>query len=284
LEDTLLPSNHLRILFIGDVVAESGMKVVEEHLPKLIEQYRSDCVIVNAENAWEGKGPAESHAKRLYAVGAQVLTTGNHVWENWQSRPLLHKDERVLRPHNYPAENAGKGHYLLTLEDGRKVGIAQFQGRTYMQPIECPLRTAKAVVAELREQTNCIFIDFHAEATAEKVAFGNYLDGKVSCVAGTHTHIPTSDARIFQKGTAYITDVGMTGSYDSVIGMRTDIALKRLFLQTAHKYESANGDNKIAGIHVVVDYQTGKALHIEHFLLPPLVTSLLDSDEINYNR
>lgn len=258
----------LNILFIGDIVGFAGFEAALEYLPECIAKYEADAVIVNGENIVNGKGLTEKEAKQLFKIGAHVITTGNHIWENWKSRPLLASDKYVLRPLNYPERNPGEGAVVVTLADGRTFGVVQLQGRVYMQPIDCPFRAADRILPRLKAETNVVFVDFHAEATAEKVSMGWYLDGKVSAVAGTHTHVQTADACILPKGTAYITDVGMTGPYDSVLGMDKGIALKRLLLQTAHKYESATGDKRISGIAVTVDEANGTARSIESFVFP----------------
>ena len=260
-------SQLLNILFIGDIVGSVGLQACIARLPYLKEKYSSDCIVINGENICNGKGLTEVEAQQLFDAGAHVITTGNHIWENWKARPLLISNRFVLRPFNYPRENPGHGYAVATLADGRKVGVLQLQGRVYMQPIDCPFAAADRAIARLKAETKVILVDMHAEATAEKITLGWYLEGQVSVVAGTHTHVQTADARVLPGGTAYITDVGMTGPYDSVIGMQKEIALRRFLLQTAHKYEVATGDVRVCGIHVSVDYETGKAVAIENFSL-----------------
>lgn len=266
--------NTVNILFIGDVVSDAGMGALRQFLPKLIEQYQADCVIVNGENICDGKGLTGKEADEIFALGAHVITTGNHVWENWKSRPLLAENKFVLRPHNYPRENPGRGYATVTLPDGLKVGVIQLQGRVYMSPIDCPFKIADFLVQKIRAETSLIFVDFHAEATAEKIALGWHLDGLVTAICGTHTHVQTADARILPKGTAFITDVGMTGAYDSVVGMRKDVAIKRFILQTAHKYENATGDARIAGVCVRANADNGQAVSIENFMVPEMKKSI----------
>ena len=238
---------------------------VAEQIPKLTKKYNDDVVITNGENVWEGKGINEQEAKILFDVGTHVITTGNHIWENWKSRPLLANNNRVLRPHNYPKENPGKGIYSFTIEDGLKINVLQLQGRVYMQSIDCPFKTADNLLQKLGDNSGITIVDFHADASAEKIAMGWYLDGRVSAVLGTHTHIQTNDARVLPNGTAYISDVGMSGPYNSVVGMDKEIALKRFILQTAHKYETAVGDYRICGAVVKVNADTFKAESIESF-------------------
>ena len=262
------------ILFIGDVIAEPGLKAVEEYLPGLIQKYEPHLVIINGENAAEGKGITETEANRLFMLGVDVVTSGNHVWDNWKSRPLLANNPKVLRPANYPPGNAGRGYLFHQLEDGSEIAVINLQGRTYMQTIDCPFRSADSILKNIGVQTKLIIVDFHADATAEKVAMGWHLDGLVSAVIGTHIHIPTADARILPQGTGYITDVGMTGPFDSVVGMKKEIALKRLLLQTPFKYEVASGDVRICGVQLLINTETGKTVKIESFMHPKPMQSL----------
>lgn len=265
----------LNILFLGDIVGHVGLRDVLRQLPELRERYKSDCVIVNGENIVDGKGLTDKEAGDLFAAGVHAITTGNHVWENWKARPLLANNPLVLRPHNYPPENPGRGWCIVNLPNGQRIGVIQVQGRVFMNPIDDPFKAADDALSRILPQTKCVIVDFHADATAEAVAMGWYLDGRASAVLGTHTHIQTADATILPKGTAYITDVGMSGPYDSVIGMKTDIAIKRMMLQTAHKYETAERDVRVCGVHVVLDEESGNALAIERFCSPPPRTSVL---------
>ena len=255
----------INILFIGDIVGESALMHACAQLPELIKHHAIDLVIVNGENVWDGKGINEHEAQALFDAGTHVITTGNHIWENWKSRPLLASNARVIRPHNYPRENPGRGYCTISVGDGINVSVIQLQGRVYMQSIDCPFKSADNLIQKLSETSPIIFVDFHAEATAEKIAMGWYLDGRVCAVIGTHTHIQTNDARVLPGGTAYITDTGMTGPYNSVVGMAREVALKRLLLQTAHKYELAKGDYRVCGVVVNVDADTGKAIAINPF-------------------
>jgi metallophosphoesterase (TIGR00282 family) len=263
----------MNILFIGDVVGHSGLRELLRQLPELKDRFQPSCIIVNGENIVDGKGLSEKEANELFAAGVHCITTGNHVWENWKSRPLLAERADVLRPMNYPAENPGRGWTLITLPDKRVIAVMQAQGRAYMQPIDCPFKAVDAAIKRVSADTKIIVLDFHADASAEKIAMGWHCDGRISAVLGTHTHTQTADAQILPGGTAFISDVGMTGPYDSVLGMKKEIALKRLLLQTAHRYEVAEHNHRVAGVALAVDEATGKALSITPFVSPSFVTS-----------
>jgi len=263
-------------MFIGDIVGEQGIKTTEELMPTLKDKYKPDFIIANGENADNGKGITDKESDRLFAVGVNIITTGNHIWDNWKSKPLLATNTKIIRPLNYPNGNVGLGYTFHTLEDGRLIAVLQLQGRTYMQTIDCPFRAADYALKAISEKTKIIFVDFHAEATAEKIAMGWHLDGRVSAVFGTHTHVPTADACILPNGTAYISDVGMTGPYNSVVGLKKEIALKRLLLQTPQKYEMGEGDDHLAGVYTEVDSETGQAMKIVSFVYPQFINSVLE--------
>lgn len=258
----------INILFIGDIVGKPGLDLTETLIKSYIQKYEVDLCIANGENLVDGKGIDEQTAEKVFGLGIHVLTGGNHLWDNWHTRKLLATSKVILRPLNYPSENPGNGFVIYDLGEKGKVGVLNLQGRVYMQPIDCPFKKADWAVEKIKEQTKIIFVDFHAEATAEKVALGWHLDGRVTALVGTHTHIQTADARILPKGTAYITDVGMTGPYDSVIGLKKEIALRRFVYQTPFKYELASFDVRLCGVFVQADIETGKALKIERFCFP----------------
>jgi hypothetical protein len=265
----------ITLLFIGDVVGQPSLNGLLKALPTLTQKFLPHGIIVNGENIVDGKGLSDREATMLFQAGVHVITTGNHVWENWKSRPLLVNEPRVLRPHNYPAENPGSGIVVATVANGYRVGVIQVQGRTYMQTIDCPFKALDAAIEAVSEETNIILVDFHAEATGEKMALGYYADGRVSAVLGTHTHIQTADAQILPRGTAYITDVGMTGPSMSVLGMKIDVALNRFLLQTAHKYELGEGETRISGVVLEIDETTGRAQSIKPFSLPEFSSKAL---------
>ncbi len=264
----------ISVLFIGDVVGNSGLNIVKDTLPMLKEKYQADYIIANGENADKGKGIKKKEADFLFDLGVNVITSGNHIWDNWHSKPLLAENPRVLRPMNYPTGNVGRGYIVDETEDFQ-ICVLNIQGRTFMQAIDCPFKTADFVIKSVSDKTKIIIVDFHADATAEKIAMGWHLDGRVSALLGTHTHIQTADASILPNGTAYITDVGMTGPYDSVVGMDKKQALKRFLLQIPHKYEVATEDNRICGVNVIIDTETGLALKIESFVYPEFENSLI---------
>jgi 2',3'-cyclic-nucleotide 2'-phosphodiesterase len=264
-------NNYLSILFIGDVVGEPGLRAVKNWLPDFKEKFKPDFIIINGENSAAGRGITEVESQLLFEAGANVITTGNHVWENWKSRGLLASNPNILRPFNYPGGNPGRGWIVSMAKDESPIAVVNIQGRTFMQPIDCPFKAIDYILSALVAKTKNIIVDIHAETTAEKLALAYYLDGRVSAVIGTHTHIQTADACILEKGTAYISDVGMTGPYDSVLGLRKDIAIKRFILQTPHKYEPAVNDPRIAGVHILINCETSMAVNIEPFIYPEYI-------------
>lgn len=259
--------NLINILFIGDIIGKPGLNFVQTWLPGLIQKYKADLVIANGENASDGKGCTENEGKILFELGVHVITGGNHTWDKRQSQDFLKIEPRALRPNNYPKGTYGNGFYVAQTKKG-KVGVLNLQGRTFMSAIDCPFRSADWVLAKLKDETKVIVVDFHAEATAEKIAMSAHLDGRVSLLLGTHTHTQTSDERILGNGTGYITDVGMTGPYDSVIGMKTVAALNRFIFQTPQKYETAENDVHLCGVFASVEQGTGKAISIERIFFP----------------
>lgn len=257
----------INILFIGDIIGKPGLDLVQTWLPGLIQKYKPDLVIANGENVSDGKGCTSKEGQILFDLGVHVITGGNHTWDKHQSQDFLKAEPRAIRPLNYPKGSYGNGYNVAETKKG-KVAVLNLQGRTFMAPLDCPFRTADWVLQKIRIETKVIVIDFHAEATAEKIAIAHYLDGKVSALIGTHTHTQTADERILAGGTAYITDVGMSGPYDSVIGMKTVAAINRFLYQTPQKYETANDNVHIAGVFLVVDSDSGKSTRIERIFFP----------------
>jgi 2',3'-cyclic-nucleotide 2'-phosphodiesterase len=264
-------STHINIFFVGDIMGKPGLSLTTTVLKQYLQKYEIDFCIVNGENCTEGKGISDQDAKHLFELGVHVITTGNHLWDRWQSKTLLAKERNILRPLNYPKENAGHGFVVYDLKEKGRVGVINLQGRTFMQPIDDPFRAADWAVSKIINETKVIFIDMHAEASAEKLALAYHLDGRVSALVGTHTHVPTADARILPKGTGYITDVGMTGPYDSVIGMRKEVAIRRFLTQTPHKFELAEHDVRLCAVFLRVDAETGKAVSLEQVIFPSFI-------------
>lgn len=263
----------IRVLFVSDIVGQPGLDILQTFLPSLIQKHKPDFVIANGENSHEGMGINEEIAKDLYKWGVHVITGGNHSFDKWKILPYMKTDKNLLRPLNYPRGVNGYGYGVYEVpETSFKIGVLNLQGRVYLPAIDDPFRTADWALERISAETNLIFVDFHAEATAEKVAMGWYLDGRASVMVGTHTHIPTNDAKILPKGTGYITDVGMTGSFNSVIGMDKDTALRRFMLSTPQKYIGAEGDNRICGVVTDIDVKTGQCKRIEPFILPSFQT------------
>jgi metallophosphoesterase (TIGR00282 family) len=256
----------MKILFIGDIIGRPGRGALRAHLKKLVERYEVDMVIANAENAAGGFGITEKSAAELFDMGVHVLTSGNHIWDKKEAVSYLDKEDRVLRPFNYPPGAPGKGSLLYPIA-GKTVAILNLQGRVFMPNIDCPFRAADEEIKNLSKKTGIIIVDIHAEATSEKVALGHYLDGRVSAVIGTHTHVQTADEKILPKGTAYITDVGMTGPENSTIGVRNEQVLERFLYQIPTRFEVAKGPTVLSAVVVDVDDDTGRATSIQRLQL-----------------
>ncbi|MDA3885361.1 MAG: TIGR00282 family metallophosphoesterase [Candidatus Delongbacteria bacterium] len=259
----------VKILFIADVIGEPGMRIFEKAMPYLKLKYSPEFIIVNGENTRNGKGLSEGLANKYFSLGVDVITSGNHIWDysNFHKTLTNPRYSNILRPLNYPEGVPGRGYCIKDSSLGKKIAVVNIQGRTFMQAIDCPFMKMKDIVGKLKSQADIIFVDFHAEATAEKIAMGRFLDGQVSAVVGTHTHVQTADEEIFPKGTAFISDVGMTGPFDSVLGMKTEVALSRFKYQTPFRYETATDDLRLNGVIITADSETGKSTHIERIYL-----------------
>ncbi len=255
----------MKILFIGDIIGSPGRMAVRELLPGLMAKKKIDFVIANCENAAAGFGVTRKNAEELYSCHIDVLTSGNHIWNKKEILEFIGDYEKLLRPANYPATTPGSGVVVVTAKSGDEVGIINLAGRVFMHPSDCPFVTAKNKVADLREKTKIIVVDIHAEATSEKKALGWYLDGEVSAVLGTHTHVQTADEEILPQGTAYISDVGMTGPFDSVIGIKKEAIIERFLTQMPNKFDLAKDDIRMQGVIVDIDAESGKAKAIERF-------------------
>lgn len=246
----------MRVLFIGDVIGKPGRRALQVLLPSLRRELTPDLVIANGENAAGGNGLTLDTAHEILSAGVDVITSGNHIWDQKEFLPHLDGELPVLRPLNYPPGVPGKGY----LQRGEVV-VVNLQGRTFMAPIDCPFRTADDLLHRLTH-ARIIIVDFHAEATSEKQAMGWYLDGRVSAVLGTHTHVPTADPRILPKGTAFVTDVGMCGPYNSIIGVEVQDVLERFLLQTPKRFTVASGPAVLNAVLIDIDDQSGRALSI----------------------
>lgn len=253
----------MKILFIGDIVGKPGREAVARLLPSLRQEYAFDFVVANAENAAGGSGITLRVAQELFDSSIDVLTSGDHIWKKKEIFDLIKEEGRILRPANFPSSCPGSGWGVFKTKGGLKIGVINILGRVFLEPLlECPFKTLINLVEDLSQQTKIIIVDMHAEATSEKVALGWYLNGKVSAVLGTHTHIQTADEKVLSAGTAYISDVGMTGPYDSVIGRRTEDVLERFITSVPVRFEVAEGDVQLHGVVLDIDENTGKARSI----------------------
>ncbi|WP_147532214.1 TIGR00282 family metallophosphoesterase [Bacillus marasmi] len=257
----------MRILFVGDVVGSPGRDMVKEYVPKLKEKYRPTITVINGENAAGGRGITEAIYRSFLEVGAQAVTLGNHSWDNRDIFEFIDKAKYLVRPANFPEEVPGKGITYLKINQ-EEVAIINLQGRTFMPAIDCPFKKADELVEEARKRTPFIFVDFHAEATSEKQAIGWYLDGRISAIVGTHTHVQTADERILPGGTAYISDVGMTGPYDGILGVERDAVLKRFLTALPSRFEvPKEGRTQLSAVLIDIDKKTGNAKKIERILI-----------------
>jgi metallophosphoesterase (TIGR00282 family) len=253
----------VKILFVGDIVGKPGRQALSRELHRLVDRHTIDIVIANGENAAGGFGLTVEVAKELFGHGIHLLTGGNHIWDKKEQVAFILSDPRIIRPANYPAGAPGVGSALLTTPGGVKVAVLNLEGRVFMKSLECPFLFADREIARLRQETPIIFVDFHAEATSEKSALGWYLDGRISALVGTHTHVQTADERILPQGTAFLTDAGMTGSFDSVIGMGKEETIHRFLTQLPSKFEVGKKDIRLNAVVIAVDEASGKAVSIE---------------------
>ena len=252
----------MNILFIGDIVGRPGRDLVHRGLRGLVEHYGIDLVIANAENSANGFGITRDIGHTLLEWGIDVMTSGNHIWDKKEALEYIVTEPRLLRPANYPAGVPGRGSYVAQTGDGRAVGVINLMGRVFMVPIDDPFAVALREIEAIRHRTRIIFVDMHAEATSEKIAMGWHLDGTVTAVVGTHTHVQTADDRILPNGTAYLTDAGMTGPHDSIIGMEKEPSLARFLNGMPTKFEPATGNPRLNGVVIEADEKTGRATKI----------------------
>jgi hypothetical protein len=249
------------LLFLGDVIGRPGRDILKKHLPGLVELFAPSLVVANGENAAGGVGITEEIGAELLGR-VDVLTAGNHIWDKKEALTYLDLEPRLLRPANYPPGNPGRGAAVYVTRTGVKAAVLNLQGRVFMEPIDCPFRAADEALGRLREETPVVFVDFHAEATSEKQALGFYLDGRVSALIGTHTHVATADEKILPMGTAYISDVGMVGAYCSVIGIKRDQALARFLTARPQRFEPEKSGAILSYVFIEADATTGRALSI----------------------
>lgn len=252
-----------KILFIGDIVGRAGRRVLNEHLKAVQEAHGIDYTVVNAENAAAGFGITQSIAADILNNGVDLLTSGNHVWDKRETLDFINDEPRLLRPENYPGDAPGRGWHRTTV-NGLTVGVLNTMGIVFMHPtLDCPFRCADRLLETHLRDCDVVLLDFHAEASSEKVAMGWHLDGRVSAVVGTHTHVPTADERILPNGTAFISDVGMTGCYDSIIGMKTGPSLKRFLHKVPERFEVETGPGSLCGVVIEIDPATGRSTAIQ---------------------
>lgn len=253
----------MNVLMIGDIVAKPGRKLVEMFLPSLIEKHNLDFVVANVENIAHGFGVTPETADELLRMGTDVLTSGNHIWDKKEIMEYINSESRLLRPANYPKIAPGKGHVVVLSRNGFKVGVLNVQGRVFMGPSEDPFSIGLELVEQIRRETPIILVDMHGEASSEKQAMGWFLDGKVTAVCGTHTHVPTADQRILPGGTAYVTDIGMTGPYDSIIGVEKDQIIQKFLDQIPVRFEPAKENPILQAMLIQVDEHSGLAQKIQ---------------------
>jgi len=258
----------MRVLFVGDIVGEPGRKAVFRHVDRIRGERGIDLAIGNAENSAGGFGVTAEVARELFDLGFDVLTTGNHVWDKREALDFIRTEKRLLRPANYPEGSPGTGSGIFSTASGERVGVLQVMGRVFMPSLDCPFRTALREVERLKRETPNVIVDMHAEATSEKVAMGWHLDGRASAVLGTHTHVQTADARVLPGGTGYMTDVGMTGPMDGVIGMKRDLVLARFLSGMPKRFVVASGPAVFSAAVLDIDGATGTCRSVEAVYLP----------------
>lgn len=253
----------MKVIMLGDVVGKPGREAIKQEVAGLLQAYSADLLIVNGENAASGNGITAEIVQEMLTAGVSVITMGNHVWDKREIETYITDEPRLVRPGNYPVGTPGKGYYIAKISSGHKVGVISLSGRVYMPELDCPFRKAEELTRLVKQETNIVLIDFHGEATSEKLAMGFFMDGKVSAVCGTHTHVLTADAQILPGGTGYITDLGMTGPRDSILGIKKEIIIKRFITGMPQRFEIADGAYQINGVCISIDESTGLANGIE---------------------
>ncbi len=248
---------------VGDIFGKPGRKAVKELIKTYRNQYELDFVIANGENAAGGNGITREIANELYNAQIDFITMGNHTWDKKEIFQFIDTDKKIIRPANYPPGTPGRGWAIVPLSNELKIGIINLSGRVFLPPLDCPFRVGERIVEEISKETHIIIVDFHAEATSEKIAMGWFMDGKVSAVVGTHTHVQTADERILPYGTGYITDVGMTGPHDSILGVKRDIVIQKFLTQLPARFETAQGVAQLNAILLEIDETTGKTMGLK---------------------
>ena len=257
----------MKILFIGDIVGKPGRALIRNAIAQLVARCEIDLVVANVENAAGGNGITREIGETIRDQGIDVMTTGNHVWDKREALDYIEIEPRLIRPANFPQGAPGAGHVVTKSRRGDSVAVINVMGRVFMAPLDNPFAVVRDVIATVRQEARVIFVDFHAEATSEKIAMGWHLDGQVTAVVGTHTHVQSADERVLPAGTAYITDVGMTGPHDSVIGVDKQVVLKRFLTGMPGRFNTASGDPRLHGVIVTADADTGRATSIERLSL-----------------
>jgi metallophosphoesterase (TIGR00282 family) len=253
----------MKVLYIGDIMGEPGRRAVGRAVPRLVSQRNIDVVVGNGENAAGGFGITPELAEELFKIGLSAITTGNHAWDKKEILDYFPRERRLLRPANYPDGVPGQGSVIVNTKAGEEIGILQLMGRAYMPTLDCPFQVAKREMAKLRQRVAAVLVDMHAEATSEKMAMGHYLDGEATAVVGTHTHVQTADEQILPRGTAYLTDIGMTGPLHGVIGVKKELAIEKFLTGMPRRFEVAGGPTVFCAVLIELDARIGKALSIE---------------------
>lgn len=257
----------MNILVIGDIVGKPGRRALKNLLPGLQQKYNIEFTVANAENAAGGKGISKEVFAEIIGAGVDVVTMGNHVWDNREVFSFIDDEARIIRPANYPGDCPGQGYHVYTGGFNKKIAVINVSGRVFLDPLDCPFQVTREIIGQIRKKADIMIIDFHAEATSEKLAFAYYFDGSVNAVLGTHTHIQTADERILSGGTAYITDLGMTGPVDSILGMDKELVIKRFVTQRPVRFEVAKGPAQLQGVVLSLDDYTNQVLEIERICL-----------------
>lgn len=257
----------MKVLFIGDIFGEPGRRAAARAVPRLVAKHQIDVVIGNGENVAGGFGITPALAKELFEIGIAVITTGNHAWDKKEILDYIPQEPRLLRPANYPEGVPGRGSSVLETAGGEQLAVLHLMGRAYMPTLDCPFQVAKRELANLKKRAAAVIVDMHAEATSEKMAMGHYLDGEVTAVVGTHTHVQTADEQILPRGTAYLTDIGMTGPLHSVIGVKKELAIEKFLTGMPRRFEVASGPAVFCAALITLDARIGKALSIERIRL-----------------